>query len=168
MRYLTPLTGYGLMARPVTMSFIAVAAYASPKLEENRKRPAYLGTVKYIYRVSVRHWRLMFRFIGNLVLAGNFIEKTKRKMRVILYLALANGHDSVVLSAMGCGAYKNPPGYVSVLTFGLQLTCNCIAVTSLNCSAKSSPRSNSGTNSNTFHLPFLVSSLADDTCIRLF
>jgi ribA/ribD-fused uncharacterized protein len=86
--------GYGLLPKPVTMAFIAVAAYASPKLEENRKRPAYLG---------------------NLVLAENFIEKTKRKMRIILYLALEHFHDSVVLSAMGCGAYKNPPGHIAQL-----------------------------------------------------
>jgi hypothetical protein len=31
-------------------------------------------------------------------------------MRVMLFIALSHGHDAMVLSAFGCGAYKNPPG----------------------------------------------------------
>lgn len=151
-------TGYGLMPKPVTMAFIAVAAYASPKLQENRKRPAYLGTYCDIWCYSAS--RLISCAIGNLVLADNFVEKTKRKMRVILYLALVNGHDAVVLSAMGCGAYKNPPGYVNILgkCFLVTSLTRCyLAVTLLNCSAKSSMNPSSETNSNTFHLLYLVS-----------
>lgn len=37
------------------------------------------------------------------------IDTTKSKIRQILDIALENGHDSVVLSAFGCGAYKTPP-----------------------------------------------------------
>lgn len=37
------------------------------------------------------------------------IDVTKNKIEQILDIALANGHDSVVLSAFGCGAYKTPP-----------------------------------------------------------
>lgn len=33
----------------------------------------------------------------------------KNKVRQILDIALENGHDSLVLSAFGCGAYKTPP-----------------------------------------------------------
>lgn len=37
------------------------------------------------------------------------VDTTKCKIRQILDIALENGHDSVVLSAFGCGAYKTPP-----------------------------------------------------------
>jgi uncharacterized protein (TIGR02452 family) len=37
------------------------------------------------------------------------IDTTKSKIRQILDIALENGHDSVVLSAFGCGAYHTPP-----------------------------------------------------------
>lgn len=39
-----------------------------------------------------------------------WVEDTlKCKIRQILDIALENGHDSIVLSAFGCGAYKTPP-----------------------------------------------------------
>ena len=37
------------------------------------------------------------------------IDVLKNKIRQILDIALENGHDSLVLSAFGCGAYKTPP-----------------------------------------------------------
>lgn len=36
-------------------------------------------------------------------------ELTKRKVRTMLRIARSNGHDSIVLSAFGCGAFRNPP-----------------------------------------------------------
>jgi len=37
------------------------------------------------------------------------VDTIKCKIRQILDVALENGHDSLVLSAFGCGAYKTPP-----------------------------------------------------------
>jgi uncharacterized protein (TIGR02452 family) len=37
------------------------------------------------------------------------VDTLKCKIRQILDIALENGHDSIVLSAFGCGAYKTPP-----------------------------------------------------------
>ena len=37
------------------------------------------------------------------------IDILKNKIRQILDIALENGHDAIVLSAFGCGAYKTPP-----------------------------------------------------------
>ena len=37
------------------------------------------------------------------------VDTTKCKIRQILDIALENGHDSIILSAFGCGAYKTPP-----------------------------------------------------------
>jgi len=44
-----------------------------------------------------------------------YAENTKQKMRIIFHIALLNGHDSIVLSAMGCGAFKNPPRHIALL-----------------------------------------------------
>lgn len=48
-------------------------------------------------------------------LADNMIEGTKNKMRTILRIGLLNGHDSLVLGALGCGAFCNPPSHIARL-----------------------------------------------------
>ena len=40
---------------------------------------------------------------------------TLDKMRTIFRIAKANFHDSLVLSAMGCGAFANPPAHIAKL-----------------------------------------------------
>ena len=42
-------------------------------------------------------------------------EITLDKMRTILRIGMANFHDSLVLSAMGCGAFANPPAHIAML-----------------------------------------------------
>lgn len=48
-------------------------------------------------------------------LADNMIEGTKNKMRTILRIGLRHGHDSLVLGALGCGAFCNPPSHIARL-----------------------------------------------------
>ena len=40
---------------------------------------------------------------------------TLDKMRTIFRIGLLQGHDSLVLSAMGCGAFANPPAHIARL-----------------------------------------------------
>ena len=40
-------------------------------------------------------------------------DLTKDKIRTILRIAHFHGHDAVVLSALGCGAFRNPPADVA-------------------------------------------------------
>ena len=42
-------------------------------------------------------------------------EITLEKMRTIFRIGMANFHDSLVLSAMGCGAFRNPPAHIAKL-----------------------------------------------------
>ncbi|MBQ7421612.1 MAG: TIGR02452 family protein [Prevotella sp.] len=42
-------------------------------------------------------------------------EITLDKMRTIFRIATMQGHDSLVLSAMGCGAFANPPAHIAKL-----------------------------------------------------
>lgn len=42
-------------------------------------------------------------------------EITLDKMRTIFRIGMAHSHDSLVLSAMGCGAFANPPAHIARL-----------------------------------------------------
>nr|ACD54723.1 unknown [Adineta vaga] len=51
---------------------------------------------------------------GNM-LAQKFAVGTRKKIENIFAIAFHHKHDSLVLSALGCGAFKNPPGHVAEL-----------------------------------------------------
>jgi hypothetical protein len=42
-------------------------------------------------------------------------RSTKQKIRRIFLIALEKGHDSLVLGALGCGAFQNPPKHIAEL-----------------------------------------------------
>jgi uncharacterized protein (TIGR02452 family) len=73
----------------VTYAFVACAALAHPPLVES---PA--GD-------------------GELLLDRDAEALTADKVRVILEIAAARGHQCLVLSALGCGAFRNPPRHVA-------------------------------------------------------
>lgn len=85
--------GYAFMDIPVSLPFISVAA--------------------------VRH--------PSLVLAGESVQEPtmshsdetamRRKVRTILNIAAHGGHNYLVLSAFGCGAYSCPPKHVARIFF---------------------------------------------------
>lgn len=76
---------YRLMDTPYKMSFIAVAGINRPDLDERG------------------------------LIADYLIDTVKDKMRTILRIGLDNGHDSLVLGALGCGAFCNPPRHIARL-----------------------------------------------------
>jgi len=45
---------------------------------------------------------------GNILQGAKYWQSTKRKVYAFLDMALENGNDSLLLSALGCGAFKNP------------------------------------------------------------
>jgi uncharacterized protein (TIGR02452 family) len=72
-------SGYEYLRHPKRVSFIAVAAYRDPPLQDVN---------------------------GEMLISSNkVINNTKKKISTILNMALEHGHDCVVLSALGCGAY---------------------------------------------------------------
>lgn len=46
-------------------------------------------------------------------LAPEEVTVTKNKIRTIFRIALKHGHDSIVLGALGCGAFCNPPAHIA-------------------------------------------------------
>jgi uncharacterized protein (TIGR02452 family) len=75
----TEANGYAFLRKPRHVAFIAASAYKDPKLKENGEE-----------------------------LVDEVFEATKKKILAILDIALLHKHDSIVLSAFGCGAYNNP------------------------------------------------------------
>ncbi len=45
--------------------------------------------------------------------------ETQEKLRTVFEMAIQNGHDSVVLVALGCGAFANPPKHISEMMMEL-------------------------------------------------
>ena len=78
--------GYAFLPHPVPMSFLAVSAYCNPPLISNKQK-----------------------------LSPEIAEKTKQKMRCMFATGLLYGHDSLVMSALGCGAFGNPPCHMAQL-----------------------------------------------------
>ena len=81
----TENTGYDFLEQWYSVSFISVAGMSRPQLDYNG------------------------------LIVGSLIEPIKNKIRTILRIGLINGHDSLVLGALGCGAFCNPPSQIANL-----------------------------------------------------
>lgn len=77
--------GYALLEKPVSLSFITVAGMNRPDLTADGM-------------IAVYH-----------------VEPIKNKIRTIFRMGLVHGHDSLVLGALGCGAFRNPPRHMARL-----------------------------------------------------
>ena len=77
--------GCVLSNRPFTAAVISVAAISHPRLD------------------------------GNGRMLDREVQQTKDKIRTILRIGLEYGHDALVLGALGCGAFANPPAQMASL-----------------------------------------------------
>ena len=82
------LEGYPLLDEPWKTNFIAVAAINRPQtIEEN----------------------------GEIRLHPDMVQGTINKIRTIMNIAVDNNVTNLVLGAMGCGAFHNPPKHIAEL-----------------------------------------------------
>lgn len=77
--------GYPLLEEPFKTSFVAVAAMRNPDLNAD----------------------------GHLTVSHR--NGTRNKIRTILNIAILHGHTTLILSALGCGAFHNPPEDIALL-----------------------------------------------------
>jgi uncharacterized protein (TIGR02452 family) len=52
---------------------------------------------------------------GKYHITAPLIEPTREKIRTLLRISGKHQHDCLVLSAFGCGAFRNPPNHVAAL-----------------------------------------------------
>jgi len=82
-------TGYQLIEHPWHLSFVAVAVINRPCLVTSPD--------------------------SHLKIDAPLVEPTKHKIRTIFRIAVAHGHRDLVLGALGCGAFCNPPAHMAKL-----------------------------------------------------
>ena len=80
------LKGYPFLNKVYKVDVICVAAYSSPQLDSTGKK-----------------------------LHSSLVDNVQNKMRIMLAMAQKNNCQCVVLSASGCGAYKNPVEHIAAL-----------------------------------------------------
>ncbi|RUP50316.1 hypothetical protein BC936DRAFT_139647 [Jimgerdemannia flammicorona] len=87
-------SGYAFRQKPFTVDFIAVAAY------------------RYFTRIAMLRSKPKLQ---NNCLSSEDAAKTRRKIETIFAIALHKGHDCLLLSALGCGAFQNPPDHIAAV-----------------------------------------------------
>ncbi|KAH3766266.1 general transcriptional repressor [Pelomyxa schiedti] len=88
--------GYAFLGTPEQFDFIALSAYISPKLVP-----------------ALKYWPTAQK--NEFAMDPKFADKTKDKLSLIFETAWQKGYDSLVLSAFGCGAFRNPPLHMAYL-----------------------------------------------------
>lgn len=80
--------GYALLDKPWRVNMIAVAGMNNPRLVDDDGEPR---------------------------IAAELVEGVKNKIRTIFRIAIDNHQSNLVLGALGCGAFHNPPRHVAEL-----------------------------------------------------
>ena len=93
-------TGYAFLKEPFTIDVLSVAAF-----EEGKYCSTGVGTERITEPGDN----------GVLCLRAEVVVHTRRKLDMLLSVAAAAGNPVLILSALGCGGFKNPPHEIAQL-----------------------------------------------------
>ncbi|KAF0984599.1 hypothetical protein FDP41_000498 [Naegleria fowleri] len=92
--------GYAFLEQPVIISMFSMAAYMNPPVKKRS-----IGRRDEVYKQEV------FEYF----LDSKLANAMKQKITSLFEVALQKGHDSLVLSPIGCRAYANPSYHIACL-----------------------------------------------------
>ncbi|UJR23370.1 hypothetical protein I4U23_026379 [Adineta vaga] len=105
-----PIPEFGGIYSPDVSVFRGSESAGYPFFPDGPEYVSFIACAAYSHPYTVRN------IDGELELYGeDVIYNTKKKMESILKIALDNNHDIVILSALGCGAFRNPPKHIAKL-----------------------------------------------------
>ncbi len=73
-----------------------------------------LNTTEYISVITVAAMNRP-ELTSSMEISSHLIDGVKNKVRTIFRIALRHRHDSLILGAWGCGAFRNPPKHIASL-----------------------------------------------------
>jgi uncharacterized protein (TIGR02452 family) len=94
--------GYPYLDQPFETAVAITAAYNFNE-EHQKKKGVHANAIRKL---------VPDQRTGELRIPGPEAFETKEKLRTTLHMAQKNGHDSVVLIPLGCGAFCNPPKHI--------------------------------------------------------
>lgn len=92
--------GYSFMDKPIEVALVATAAYDLRTSSHDRTQ---VGLPKFFAYMDEQE----------LLACSKYAEGMKAKIRNMLRIMASKGHPQIVLGALGCGAFENPPKVVA-------------------------------------------------------
>ncbi|MBS0604867.1 MAG: TIGR02452 family protein [Verrucomicrobia bacterium] len=101
--------GYPYLDKPFETAVSIMAAYNFNESHQRKNKVPEKDILRLVSDLQT----------GELRIPEPQASEMKEKMRTVLHMAEKNGHESVVLMPLGCGAFCNPPKHVSEMMMEL-------------------------------------------------
>ena len=108
--------GYPLLDSVFEISFIAAAMYKAPEIDRNIKQHSQFAQFVNNYNINLKSQNTKNNNMDSLNVNSilcykdlDVVNGVCEKIRTVLRVGHQQNHDCLVLSAWGCGAYRNPP-----------------------------------------------------------